>query len=141
MSQFLVAPHNCRSTLRLIQACCKGHVSLAIRLVTEYHANMYPQRHTHLTFHSDVAAKANIVTFSPCLAKVAYEVADSKARIKLLECFMHQKDFYFSKTIVSIHYYKTHKPWDLTALALFATCSKTLRPFLSPSLPSAASPP
>jgi hypothetical protein len=31
----------------LIQACCKNHVGLAIKLVTEYHANIYPQRLLH----------------------------------------------------------------------------------------------
>jgi hypothetical protein len=101
----------------LIRAIHNGHVNLAIMLVQNWRANIYPKRHLY------PARKELKVLFSQsCFDGIAYRITNPQARRKLLGCFMRRKNFEVNKIVLSVYHARTNKRHDLTALALFVNC-------------------
>jgi ankyrin repeat protein len=101
----------------LMKACRNHHMDLAIKLVQEYQANIYPKRHVH------PGIRKNIIILSPsCFDSIAVRITDPQAPLKLLECFIRQKGFKINKIVLSIYRCNTCERQDFTALAVFVYC-------------------
>ncbi len=105
----------CQIDRAFLHACYSGHVDLAIKLVQEYRANIYPQADAHPPLEWDPK-----LYYSPsCFFAMVCYIADRTARMKLLDFLMSQKQFEINKIVLSIYRVSTNRRHDLTALALF----------------------